>query len=161
MITDQAAVRRPADSQTQFRVTFETAPIGLAHVGPEGRVLRGQPSGVPHLGCGAGELTIELLQLTTKSLRRHHLLGRSRRRYCTFRANARGEDRPLWRGESLPAQERCDGVVRDFLDHYRRPLNLNSRGAEVRNSAAINSNILDPRQPGTAAHSQGSYPVVK
>jgi hypothetical protein len=35
---------------------------------------------------------------------------------------------------------------------------LRSRGHK---QAVINSNVLDPRQPGTAAHSHGSYPVAK
>ncbi len=41
VITDQLAVRRaPTDRETQFRVTFENAPIGIAHNAPDGRFLR-------------------------------------------------------------------------------------------------------------------------
>jgi PAS domain S-box-containing protein len=66
VITDQVAARRAlGDSETQFRVTFENAPIGLAHIGPDGRLLRVNQVACRMLGYSADELTTKSFRDTT------------------------------------------------------------------------------------------------
>jgi PAS domain S-box-containing protein len=58
VITDQvAATCALTDSETQFRVTFENAPIGLAHIALDGRFLRVNEVLCHMLGYSADELT--------------------------------------------------------------------------------------------------------
>jgi PAS domain S-box-containing protein len=57
VITDQVAARRAVtDSETQFRLTFENAPIGIAHVAHDGRLLRVNEAACRMLGYSADEL---------------------------------------------------------------------------------------------------------
>jgi PAS domain S-box-containing protein len=63
VITDQvAASRGPTDSETQFRVTFEKAPIGIAHVALDGRYLKVNEAACRMLGYSADELTTKSFQ---------------------------------------------------------------------------------------------------
>jgi PAS domain S-box-containing protein len=58
VITDQVAAKRAlTDSETQFRVTFENAPIGIVHIAPDGRLLRVNEVACRTLGYSADELT--------------------------------------------------------------------------------------------------------
>jgi PAS domain S-box-containing protein len=66
VIAAEVAVRRGLiDTETQFRVTFENAPIGLAHLAPDGRFLRVNEALCRMLGYSADELlTKSLLDMT-------------------------------------------------------------------------------------------------
>jgi PAS domain S-box-containing protein len=52
---------RAEDSETRFRVTFESAPVGIAHVGPDGRWLRVNEALCRILGYPASELTAKTI----------------------------------------------------------------------------------------------------
>jgi PAS domain S-box-containing protein len=52
---------RAEESETRFRVTFESAPIGIAHVGPDGRWLRVNNALCSILGYPASELTAKTI----------------------------------------------------------------------------------------------------
>jgi PAS domain S-box-containing protein len=52
---------RAEDSETRFRVTFESAPVGIAHVGPDGRWLRVNEALCRILGYPANELTAKTI----------------------------------------------------------------------------------------------------
>jgi PAS domain S-box-containing protein len=57
VITDQVAAGRAlTDSETQFRVTFEKAPIGILHLAPDGGLLRVNEAARHMLGYSADEL---------------------------------------------------------------------------------------------------------
>jgi PAS domain S-box-containing protein len=65
-ITEQVEARRAlADSEARFRATFESAPVGLAHVAPDGRWLRVNEAMCRILGYRADELTTKSFQDTT------------------------------------------------------------------------------------------------
>ncbi len=67
VITDQVAARRAlTDSETQFRVTFENAPIGIAHVALDSRFLRVNEVVCRILGYSADELMTKSLRDTTR-----------------------------------------------------------------------------------------------
>jgi PAS domain S-box-containing protein len=53
--------RRAEESDTRFRVTFESAPVGIAHVGPDGRWLRVNEALCRILGYPANELTAKTI----------------------------------------------------------------------------------------------------
>jgi PAS domain S-box-containing protein len=58
VMSDQVAARRALiDSERQFQVTFENAPIGLAHNAPDGRFLRVNEMMCRILGYSADDLT--------------------------------------------------------------------------------------------------------
>ena len=58
LITEEVADRRAlADSEARFRVTFENAPVGIAHVAPDGRFLRVNEAACRIIGYPAAELT--------------------------------------------------------------------------------------------------------
>jgi PAS domain S-box-containing protein len=58
LITDQVEGRQAlADSEARFRVTFEDAPVGIAHVAPDGRLLRVNKAACHISGYTADELT--------------------------------------------------------------------------------------------------------
>jgi PAS domain S-box-containing protein len=64
VISDEVAARR-LDSETQFRVTFEKAPIGIAHTAPDGRFLRINEAACRMLGYSVDELTTKSFLDTT------------------------------------------------------------------------------------------------
>jgi PAS domain S-box-containing protein len=89
LITDQVAAGHAlTDNETQFRLSFEKAPVGIAHLAPDRRLLRINEAARRMLGYSADELT-------TKSFWDITPPGRSRGECCTLRANARRQDRPL------------------------------------------------------------------
>jgi PAS domain S-box-containing protein len=63
LMTEQVeAMRALADSEARFRVTFENAPIGIAHVAPDGRWIRVNAVLSRILGYSADELTTKSFQ---------------------------------------------------------------------------------------------------
>jgi PAS domain S-box-containing protein len=61
----EEARRALADSEARFRVTFENAPVGMAHVGPDGRWLRVNEALCRILGYPPDELTAKTFQDVT------------------------------------------------------------------------------------------------
>jgi PAS domain S-box-containing protein len=62
-ITEQVEARRAlADSEARFRVTFESAPVGIGHVAPDGRWLSVNDAMCRILGYSADELTTKSFQ---------------------------------------------------------------------------------------------------
>jgi PAS domain S-box-containing protein len=61
----EEARRALADSEARFRVTFENAPVGMAHVGPDGRWLRVNEALCRILGYAPDELTAKAFQDVT------------------------------------------------------------------------------------------------
>ena len=58
LITNQVAAGRAlTDGETQFRLTFENAPVGIAHLAPDRRLLRINEAARRMLGYSADELT--------------------------------------------------------------------------------------------------------
>jgi two-component system, chemotaxis family, CheB/CheR fusion protein len=65
-ITEQVEARRAlADSEARFRVKFESAPLGIAHVAPDGSWLRVNEAMCRILGYPADELTTKSFRDTT------------------------------------------------------------------------------------------------
>src|SRR5215470_17109077 len=61
----EEARRALAHSEERFRVTFENAPVGMAHVGPDGRWLRVNEALCRILGYPPEELTAKSFQDVT------------------------------------------------------------------------------------------------
>ncbi len=67
VITDQVAARCAlTDSETQFRATFENAPIGIAHIALDSRFLRVNQMVCRILGYSGDELMTKSLRDTTR-----------------------------------------------------------------------------------------------
>ena len=66
VITGQVTARHAlTDSETRLRVTFENAPIGIAHLSPDGRLLRINEMACRMLGYSADELRTKSFLDTT------------------------------------------------------------------------------------------------
>jgi PAS domain S-box-containing protein len=66
VITDQVTARRAlTDSETQFRVMFENAPIGIARIPPDGRLVKVNEAACRMVGYSADELTTRSFLDTT------------------------------------------------------------------------------------------------
>ena len=63
----EEARRALADSEARYRVTFENAPVGIAHVAPDGRWLRVNEALCRILGYAPDELTAKSFQDVTYS----------------------------------------------------------------------------------------------
>ena len=63
----EEARRALADSEARYRVTFENAPVGIAHVAPDGRWLRANEALCRILGYAPDELTAKSFQDVTYS----------------------------------------------------------------------------------------------
>jgi PAS domain S-box-containing protein len=63
----EEARRALADSEARYRVTFESAPVGMAHVAPDGRWLRVNEALCRILGYAPDELTAKSFQDVTYS----------------------------------------------------------------------------------------------
>ena len=79
--------RALAHSEERFRVTFENAPVGMAHVAPDGKWVRVNDALCRILGYPPDELTAKSFQDVTHP--------RRRRQRCACRRDARPQDRPL------------------------------------------------------------------
>jgi PAS domain S-box-containing protein len=122
LITDQVAAGRTlTDSETQFRVTFEKAPIGIAHVAPDGRFLRINEAARRMLGYSGDELTTKSFFDTTHpddlaaSVARFELMRDGKiNRYDADKRLLRRNGTTVWARATVSCVRNSDGSV-DYL----------------------------------------------
>jgi PAS domain S-box-containing protein len=121
-ITEQVEARRAlAESEARFRVTFENAPVGIAHVAPDGRWLRVNDAMCRILGYPADELTTKSFQDTTHPddlaasvARLQHIRDGRFDRFDVDKRYLRKDGAIIWARLTVSCVRKSDGSI-DYL----------------------------------------------
>jgi PAS domain S-box-containing protein len=122
-ITEQVEARRAlADSEARFRVTFESAPVGIAHVAPDGRWLRVNDAMCRIVGYSADELTTKSFQdithpddLAASVARVDQMCDGKVDRYDTDKRYLRKDGAIVWGRLTVSCVRKSDGSVDYFV----------------------------------------------
>jgi len=173
--TEQVEARRAlTDSEARFRATFENAAVGVALVGSDGSILRGNNCLARMLGYSAEELKSRTFQhlthpddlATNLSVLNKTLVGDTES-YCIEKRYVRKDGGTVWASLSVGSVRKTDGVVdyfvsvvEDITDRKRAETRLAERNAQLDLAgkiARIGSFMYDDRtrklqlSPGCAA----------
>jgi PAS domain S-box-containing protein len=173
--TEQVEARRAlTDSEARFRATFENAAVGVALVGSDGSILRGNNCLARMLGYSVEELKTLTFQdlthpddlATNLSVFNKTLVGEAES-YCIEKRYVRKDGGTVWASLSVGSVRKTDGgvdyfvsVVEDITDRKRAEARLAERNAQLDlagNIARIGSFMYDDSSkklqlsPGCAA----------
>ena len=122
VITDQVTARRAlTDSETQFRVMFENAPIGVARVASDGRFLRVNEVACRMLGYSADELRTKSFLDThpddrAASVARFELMRDGKiDRYDTERRHLHKDGSTVWARVTVSCVRKSDRSIDDII----------------------------------------------
>jgi PAS domain S-box-containing protein len=122
-ITEQVEARRAlADSEARFRITFESAPVGIAHVAPDGRWIRVNAALSRILGYSADELTTKSFQdithpddVAASVARVDQMCDGKIDRYAAERRYLRKDGAILWVRVTVSCMRKSDGSIDYFV----------------------------------------------
>jgi PAS domain S-box-containing protein len=122
-ITEQVEARRAhADSEARFRVTFESAPVGIAHAAPDGRWLRVNEAICNILGYPADELTTKSFQdithpddLAASVARVEQVCDEKVDRYDADKRYLRKDGAIVWGRLTVSCVRKSDGLIDYFV----------------------------------------------
>ena len=159
--TEQVEARRAlTDSEARFRATFENAAVGVALVGSDGSILRGNNCLARMLGYSVEELKTQTFQdlthpddlATNLSVFNKTLVGEAES-YCIEKRYVRKDGGTVWASLSVGSVRKTDGgvdyfvsVVEDITDRKRAEARLAERNAQLDlagNIARIGSFMYD------------------
>ncbi len=119
VISEQVGARRAlAEREAQFRSTFENAAIGIAHVVPDGRLVRVNEAFCRILGYPADELTTKSVQdithpddLAASVARLEQMRGRKVDRYDAEKRYLRKDGTIVWGRRTVGCARKSDGSI--------------------------------------------------
>ena len=138
-----------SESERRFRATFDNAAVGIAHVGPDGSLLRANQRLCQIVGCSSDELTTQTFQRITHPddlnanlalLKR--LLAGEIDQYEMEKRYIRKNGAPVWSNLTVGCVRKDDGavdylisVIEDISERKRREEEVNLLMREINHRA--------------------------